>query len=41
MNGPEAAALFASLVTLTVAVVVGLDWWARRRDRRSRSSHRA
>jgi hypothetical protein len=37
MTGQEAATLFASLVTLTVVVVVGLDWWGRRKDRRSQA----
>ena len=37
MTGQEAATLFASLVTLTVLVVFGLDRWGQRKDRRSRS----
>ena len=37
MSGPETAALTAILITLTAAVVVGLDWWGRRKDRCSGS----
>lgn len=37
MTGQEAATLFASLVTLIVVIVVGLDLWGRRKDKQSQA----
>ena len=37
MSGPETGSLTAILITLAAAVFVGLDWWGRRKDRRSQA----